>query len=85
MNQELLDKIAQTLYSTKETQRNSYDMGRYVVESNIEGDIIECGVVIIDDWALDGVRTACYEFFEEKGITPIIHTIENSTPTYFFK
>jgi hypothetical protein len=43
------------------------------------------GVVIIDDWALDGVRTACYEFFEEKGINPEIHTIENSTPTYFFK
>ena len=43
------------------------------------------GVIIIDDWALDGVRTACNEFFEEKGINPKIHTIENSTPTYFFK
>jgi hypothetical protein len=47
--------------------------------------ITDGGVVIIDDWALDGVKTACYEFFEEKGINPIIHTIENSTPTYFFK
>jgi hypothetical protein len=34
---------------------------------------------------LDGVRTAFYEFCEEKGISPIIHTIENSTPTYFYK
>jgi hypothetical protein len=220
---QLLDIIAGALYSTKETQMNSYNLGKYVVENNIEGDIIECGVamagnfatmilgatslaqgqsrkvwgfdsfvgiqlagkkdtqqagigaithntdvayedllvssgitshskeqvmnnltswglnrfnielvegwvqnsvplvddriekisilrldmdvyhptiyclqkwwdkisdggiVIIDDWALDGVRTACYEFFEEKGISPIIHTIENSTPTYFYK
>jgi len=221
---QMLDIISNALYSTKETQRNSYDLGRYVVENNIEGDIIECGVamagnfatmilgaisveggrnrkfwgfdsfegiqlagkkdtqqagigdithntdvpyesllvssgitshskqqvinnlrswnlydginielvegwvqntlepnlpciekisilrldmdvyhptkftldllwdkisvggvVIIDDWALDGVRIACYEFFEEKGITPEIHTITNSTPTYFFK
>jgi hypothetical protein len=43
------------------------------------------GVVIIDDWALDGVRIACEEFFEEKGISPEIHTVENSTPTYFYK
>ena len=221
---QLLDKISQALYSTKETQQNSYDLGRYVVESNIEGDIIECGVamagnlasmmlgaisanplgiyrkfwgfdsfigiqlagkkdtqqagigdithntdvpyedllvssgitahskenvisnltswglnncyielvegwvqnsiplvddriekiailrldmdvyhptkycldiwwdkiseggvIIIDDWALDGVRIACDEFFAEKGINPKIHTVPNSTPTYFFK
>lgn len=47
--------------------------------------ISEGGVIIIDDWALDGVRTACYEFFEEKKINPQIHTVPNSTPTYFFK
>jgi len=220
---QLLDIIAGALYSTKETQMNSYNLGRYVVENDIEGDIIECGVamagnfasmilgatslpkgerrkfwgfdsfqgiqlagkkdtqqagignithntnvsyeellvssgitshskqqvqnnlnnwglnkynvelvegwvqnsiplindrinkisilrldmdiyhptkftldiwwdkisqggvVIIDDWALDGVRTACEEFFKEKGINPTIHTIPNSTPTYFYK
>jgi hypothetical protein len=220
---QLLDVIAGTLYSTKETQMNSYELGKYVVENNIEGDIIECGVamggnfasmivgttsliqgynrkfwgfdsfigiqlagkkdteqagigaithntdvpyesllvssgitshskeqllknlenwgltkfnielvegwvqntipivnerinkisilrldmdvyhptkftldywwdkisdggvIIIDDWALDGVRTACYEFFEEKKINPTILTVPNSTPTYFFK
>jgi O-methyltransferase len=47
--------------------------------------ISDGGVIIIDDWALGGVRTACEEFFEEKGIKPQIHTVENSTPTYFFK
>jgi O-methyltransferase len=47
--------------------------------------ITEGGIIIIDDWALGGVRTACDEFFEEKGINPEIHNIENSTPTYFFK
>lgn len=47
--------------------------------------ISDGGVIIIDDWALDGVRTACYELFEEKNISPEIHTIPNSTPTYFFK
>lgn len=220
---QILDVIAQALYSTKETQKSSYDLARYVVENNIEGDIIECGVagagnfatmilgatslnegqarkfwgfdsfigiqlagkkdtqqagigdithntdvpyedllvssgitahskenvlanlttwglinynielvegwvqnsiplvndridkiailrldmdvyhptkfcldiwwdkisdggiIIIDDWALEGVRIACNEFFEEKGINPQIHTIPNSTPTYFFK
>jgi O-methyltransferase len=220
---EKLNFIAGSLYSTKETQMNSYDMGKYVVENNIDGDIIECGVamagnfasmilgaisipngqkrkfwgfdsfqgiqlagkkdtqqagignithntnvpyesllvssgitshskqqvinnlsswgliqnnielvegwvqntipvvndrinkisilrldmdvyhptkftldywwekiskggvIIIDDWALDGVRTACYEFFEEKKIYPEIHTVKYSTPTYFFK
>ncbi|MCF7866909.1 TylF/MycF family methyltransferase [Candidatus Woesearchaeota archaeon] len=47
--------------------------------------ISDGGVIIIDDWALDGVRTACEEFFKEKGINPEIHKVENSTPTYFFK
>ena len=222
-NSQLLDIIAGALYSTKETQMNSYNLGKYVIENNIEGDIIECGVamagnfasmilgatsipqgenrkfwgfdsfqgiqlagkkdtqqagignithntnvlyesllvssgitshskqqvinnlsswgliqnnielvegwvqntipvvndrinkisilrldmdvyhptkftldvwwdkisdggvIIIDDWALDGVRIACYEFFEEKGISPTINTVPYSTPTYFFK
>lgn len=47
--------------------------------------ISDGGVIIIDDWVLDGVRTACEEFFKEKGINPEIHKVENSTPTYFFK
>lgn len=220
---QLLDIISGSLYSTKETQMNSYELGKYVVENNVEGDIIECGVamagnfasmilgatssekgknrkfwgldsfqgiqlagkkdtqqagigaithntdvpyedllvssgitshskqqvlnnlnswglnkykielvegwvqntipnineyihkiailrldmdvyhptkftldiwwdkisdggvVIIDDWALDGVRLACNEFFEERNVSPEILTVPNSTPTYFFK
>lgn len=36
--------ISGCVYSTKETQQNSFDMGKYVVENNIDGDIIECGI-----------------------------------------
>lgn len=43
------------------------------------------GVIIIDDWALDGVKKACLEFFGNMNISPEIHTVDNSTPTYFFK
>ena len=43
------------------------------------------GVVIIDDWALDGARLACTEYFKEHNLSPEIHTVLNSTPTYFFK
>lgn len=47
--------------------------------------ISDGGIIIIDDWALDGVKIACEEFFDEIGYHPEILTIENSTPTYFFK
>jgi len=43
------------------------------------------GVIIIDDWALTGVRRAVEEFWEEEGISPEIHTIDNSTPIYWVK
>jgi hypothetical protein len=43
------------------------------------------GIIIIDDWALDGVRIAVEEFFQEKGIKPFIYPVENSTPVYFVK
>ena len=41
---QLLDVIGQILYSTRETQYSSYELGKYVVENDIEGDIIECGI-----------------------------------------
>lgn len=48
MNQEniqrMFDHIGGFVYSTKETQKHSFDMGKYVVDNNIKGDIIECGV-----------------------------------------
>ena len=48
---QLLDIIAGALYSSKETQMNSYNLGKYVVENNIEGDIIECGVAMAGNFA----------------------------------
>lgn len=39
-----LNQISGHLYSTLETQQNSFDMGKYVVDNKIEGDIIECGI-----------------------------------------
>lgn len=41
---EQLNKIGQRAYSTKETLKHSYDMGKYVNENNIPGVIIECGL-----------------------------------------
>lgn len=43
------------------------------------------GVIIIDDWVLDGCRAACEEYFAENNITPTLMSIENSGPVYFFK
>lgn len=43
------------------------------------------GIIIIDDWALTGVRTAVEEFWDEIGISPEIKTIENSTPIWWVK
>lgn len=40
-------------------------------------------VLIIDDWALDGARIACEEYFKEHNINLKPLTIENSTPVYF--
>lgn len=39
-----LNQISGHLYSTLETQQNSFDMGKHVVDNKIEGDIIECGI-----------------------------------------
>ncbi len=43
------------------------------------------GFIIIDDWALKGVEVAVREFWEERGISPTIKTIKNSTPIYWVK
>lgn len=47
--------------------------------------VVEGGLIIIDDWALDGARLACQEFFQERNLNPEIQTIPNSTPVYFIK
>lgn len=38
------NEISSCIYSTLETQQHSFDMGKYVVENNIKGDIVECGI-----------------------------------------
>ena len=43
------------------------------------------GIIIIDDWALLGAKTACIEYFSENNINPEIKTIKDSTPVYFVK
>jgi SAM-dependent methyltransferase len=43
------------------------------------------GIIIIDDWALDGARIACEEYFKENKITATILDVPNSTPKYFYK
>ncbi len=41
------------------------------------------GVLIIDDWELDGVRIACEEYFEGQNVEWL--SIENSQPKYLIK
>jgi O-methyltransferase len=47
--------------------------------------IVKGGIIIIDDWALDGARIACEEYFKENNINLEPLTILNSTPVYFIK
>jgi hypothetical protein len=47
--------------------------------------VVKGGVVVIDDWALDGARLACEEYFESINYKPNYMTISNSTPVFFYK
>jgi O-methyltransferase len=47
----IFDSVGNACYSTKETQQHSFDMGKYVADNNIEGDIIECGVAAAGNFA----------------------------------
>ncbi len=42
MHTQLLNKIGQRAYSTKETLLHSYNMGKYVTENNIQGVRAAC-------------------------------------------
>jgi len=46
-----LDRIGQYVYSTKQTQLHSYQCGKEIIEQNIPGDIIECGVAAAGNFA----------------------------------
>jgi O-methyltransferase len=43
------------------------------------------GYVIIDDWALEGCRTACEEFFSKRNFYPEIKEVYSASVTYFKK
>jgi|LauGreDrversion4_2_1035121.scaffolds.fasta_scaffold250998_2 O-methyltransferase len=43
------------------------------------------GVVIIDDWGLQGARSACNEYFDSIGFVPNYIKVPNSDPVYFIK
>lgn len=47
--------------------------------------VVKGGVVIIDDWALDGARLACEEYFASIKYKPKYIGVPNSTPVYFYK
>ena len=61
-----------------------YEPTAYVLRK-LYDRISKGGIVIIDDWALAGVRMAVMEFWDGIGITPEIRTIENSTPIWWVK
>lgn len=43
------------------------------------------GIVIIDDWGLEGAKKACKDYFDSIGILPNYIHIPNSDPVYFVK
>jgi O-methyltransferase len=47
--------------------------------------VVKGGVVVIDDWALDGARLACEEYFKKIKYKPNYIGVPNSTPVYFYK
>jgi len=42
--QELLHHLGGVVYSTKQTQMNSYQLAKSIAENNVKGAVIECGV-----------------------------------------
>ena len=48
---EIFNTVSGAVYSSKETQQHSFDMGKYVADNNIQGDVIECGVAAAGNFA----------------------------------
>ena len=61
-----------------------YDPTKYTL-NKLYPLITKGGVIIIDDWELDGVRIAVEEYLKENKIKVKMLSIPNSTPKYFFK
>lgn len=79
MDQDIPEKIA-----ILRLDMDIYEPTAYVLRK-LYDRISKGGIVIIDDWALAGVRFAVEEFWKEIGIEPKIRTIQNSTPIWWVK
>lgn len=61
-----------------------YAPTKYTLEM-LFNSVVRGGVVIIDDWELDGARIACNEYFESICYAPKYIKVKNSTPVFFIK
>ena len=53
---------------------------------NLYDNVVEGGVVIIDDYQLEGAQKAVHDFFDSRGINPVLEEIEGSGGVkYFYK
>jgi hypothetical protein len=80
MTKEVVDKIESI--SILRLDMDIYEPTKFVLEK-LYPKMSNGSILIIDDWALEGARLACEEYFEENEISLELKTIENSTPVYF--
>jgi hypothetical protein len=80
MTKEVVDGIESI--SILRLDMDIYEPTKFVLEK-LYPKMSNGSILIIDDWALEGARLACEEYFEENGISLELKTIENSTPVYF--
>lgn len=61
-----------------------YDSTRVCLE-HLFPKLVSGGILIIDDWALDGCKLACDEYFKDYKLLGKLNEVENSTPVWFIK
>lgn len=80
MTKEVIDKIESI--SILRLDMDIYEPTKFVLEK-LFPKMSNGSVLIIDDWALDGARIACQEYFKKRKLKLVPLTIEKSTPVYF--
>lgn len=80
--QSVIDRI--TSISILRLDMDIYAPTKFALE-HLFPKISQGGVVIIDDWELDGARIACQEYFDNIKYVPLYMDIPESTPKYFYK
>lgn len=63
---------------------DTYESTRYCV-GELYDQVVQNGVVVIDDYNLEGCRRALYEFFVERGIYPKLHIEPYGGRMFFYK